>query len=130
MEATLAMHRSVPVLELRPQLGQRRLQAAADVDRPVLLGHAPRMEVASRLLDRRAALLEPLARALQHDHHLTGRALGSPEEVRLVPADRARQAVARAPEVDRPGLAVVAGEDGGLRALLGWQRGEDVRHLL
>src|SRR5262249_12916999 len=49
---------SIPVLEVgRPVLGDRVAQAAAEVDLPVLLGHAPGMEMLAGLLHRPAVVL-------------------------------------------------------------------------
>jgi len=44
----------IPVPEPRPQLGQRRIELPAEVDRPILLGHTPWVVVISDALDRPA----------------------------------------------------------------------------
>src|SRR5580765_798280 len=97
------------MLEVRgPVLGDRVLQPAAEVDRPVLLGHAPGMEVLARLLHRTAVVLHSSEAPLKPDQSLRFRLRRSPEVVVLVSADRPRKAVFRAEEVERARLPVVA----------------------
>src|SRR5438477_6955108 len=120
----------VPVLEVRlPVLRDRVSQAAADVDRAVLLRHAPRVEVLAGLLDGAAVVLDPPPAPLEPDQGLGLGARRPPEGVVLVRADRRREAVCRSEEVQRAGLPVVAGEDARLRAFLGRERAVDPRDL-
>src|SRR5262249_18333319 len=57
----------VPLREIRPKRPQRLLEPPADEDRPVLLRHAPGVEMDPRALDVVADLPEPLERILKHD---------------------------------------------------------------
>src|SRR6478672_1596329 len=92
-----------------PVLRDGVLQAAAEVDRPILLGHAPGMEMLPGFLHRAAMVLDSTKPPLEPDQGLRlRRGRRAPEVVVLVSADRPRKAVFRAEEVERARLAVVA----------------------
>src|ERR1039458_10337566 len=115
--------RLVPMLEVGgPVLRQRMAEAAAQVDRAVLLGHPPRVEVLPRLFDRAAVVFHALPAPLQPDEVLGLRLRRPPEVVALVGANGRRQAVGGTEEVQRAGLPVVAREDAGTRAFF-WRKG-------
>src|SRR3954469_11947 len=79
-------------------------------------------------------LAVPFPVAAQDDHAFASVIARTPEPVALVIADRFRQSVLLAEEIDRTRLAVAVGEDRGLDALLGRQRVVDAadfaRHFL
>src|SRR5205814_4695997 len=95
------------------------------VDRAVLFRHSPGVEVLPGLLDRAAMVFDAAPAPLQPDEGRGLRLRRAPEVVVLVSADRGRQAVCGAEQVQGAGLAIVAREDAGPRALLGGQRPVD-----
>src|ERR1035441_940241 len=96
--------RLVPMLEGGgPVLRQRFSKAAAQVDRAVLLGHPPRVEVLPDFLDREAVVFHALPAPLQPDEVLGLRLRRAPEVVVLMGADRRRQAVGGPEEVQPAG---------------------------
>src|SRR6185437_14250058 len=121
---------SVEVLHIRPEAADPLLWLPRDEKwRLVLVGHtiltgslADRGDVAERKLQ-----VGP--RHADRDHHLAGTSARSPEKVVVVAADRPGQAVGGTEEIDRPGFAVVVGEDARLGAVFGRKAIIDSRDL-
>ena len=77
----------------------------------MLVGHRVGVIDARDLLHAHKASLELLLLPLHHDDTFPGVVSRSPEEIILVPADRAWQAVLRTEKINCASLAVVLGED-------------------
>src|SRR5262245_19214367 len=103
---------------LRPELAQRQLQPAAEVDAlGATVGHAVLAVHLARQVDVFEPGLEVGCPEVDGDDHLAGGVAGSPQVVILVAADRLRQSVAWAKVIDRASRAIVAAPDGRARAV-------------
>ena len=127
-----AVARQLNVLfKLRPVLHDRALAAATEIDVAVLIGHGVRVVHHPGNLHRVVVLAHLFERrAVDHDHHLAGFAVRSPDPVVIVTADGEGQATARAKKVDGASFAIVRAEDACARAVRRRKRVVDARHIV
>src|SRR5208337_4059731 len=106
-----------------PKLLERLLEIAAEPQRLVpFVGHGERMIETADRLDAPAVFEVVFALPAENENDSAVRSAGAPEEIVLVPADRRRQPIGRAEEIDRDRVAVVLREEGGARPVLRRQR--------
>src|SRR5262252_8581725 len=80
-------------------------------------------------LNRRKMIAVALPVALQDDHDLAGVAARAPQPIIVVLADGRRQAITRAIEINRGGVAPAVAEDGRARLLVRRQAVIDAGYL-
>src|SRR5580658_273521 len=109
---------SAPAFYLGPELGEAaELCAAADVDVDLFLERVGIVGGLANVFDVIPELFEAFPAVVEDNHTIAGIAARSPQEPGLMAAERCRQAVAAAEEVDGAGLAVVLGEDAAVFAV-------------
>src|SRR5579859_2594850 len=119
---TRRRERLIPVLEPVPHLRKGLLESVADPDREVLFLHAPPRGQGWTLVIGVAPTLGTVAIPLQQDQAFASVLTRSPVIVVLVRADRFRQSILPAEEVDGAGLAIIARQDSRFGAHLRRQR--------
>ncbi len=118
------------MLDLRPQLLERRAGIPAHVGRQiVLVRHAVLTPDRGLLLDVAEEVLEVAAGKTYGDYDLARAVPGSPDVVVVVTADGVGKPVRLAEEVYGPRFTVVGGEDAGSGAVLRRQRVVDPRQV-
>lgn len=116
--------------EAVPGLSKIPPQAAADEDRSAcFVRHREGRAKRSGDLDAVAIVSPAFGIAVDVDDYLAVVTARPPKEILVIPADRRRQAVGLAIDVDRRRLAVVGGENRGGAAFGLGQAALDARHL-
>src|SRR5690348_10031605 len=114
--------RSTPVLHAWPDRLQVPLQAAAEKNRPRLVGISVRNVQPRGHFDGSVFFARVEFRLADKNDDFSCVVARPPQKIILMAADSFRQAIPRPEKIDGASLAVVVAENGGLRLLLRRQR--------
>src|SRR5215831_6911429 len=118
----------VPVVAVPPDLLNVELDASTEINRRVLLAHAP-FFIMRKGLVRSAVVAHVVEAPLDEDEVFVLDRRRTPVPVVLMAGVGGRQAVTRPPEVDSAGFTVIAGPDAGFGALVRRDGSIDLSYL-